>query len=235
VSRLSWFSSILLLALLSSATLAITPAGAAGLHPQGGDALGGINNWYTLQPGQSVEWVFRYPGNDDPALIAFGVKPENALTVNVYDDSQWQDLLAGDTSVVPVGKGTTGTIYGWTWPQYQDLMRNGKVFWEAKSNRGVRFHLHLINPTKQPLQYWIAQAGPGAGPLSSAHAVAAQATEASPAPTPSGAGQAVAAPPYLPASGAAWTWGLLMAGASLVAAGRLLRRTRRRTMMPDVS
>jgi hypothetical protein len=224
MSRPSLFSSLLLLALLSSVALAVTPAGAAGLHPQGGDAFGGINNWYTLQPGQSVEWVFRYLGNSDPALIAFGVNPEHALTVNVYDDGQWQDFLAGDTSVVPVGKGTTGTIYGWTWPQYQDLMHNGKLFWEAKSNRGVKFHLHLINPTQQPLQYWIAQAGPGAGQLSSAHAMAAPATPGSPPPIPSGAGQAVPAPVYLPPSGAPLLQGLVAAGAVLMVAGRLLRR-----------
>jgi hypothetical protein len=43
----------------------------------------GLNSWYPLMPGQTAEWVFQYPGQDKPALFAFGSLPTNSLSISV--------------------------------------------------------------------------------------------------------------------------------------------------------
>ena len=121
------------------------PVHAAGL-PQGAGAAGGLNNWYTLPAGGSAEWIFHYPGSNDPALIAFGVDPANSIAVNVYNEEQWRVLGAGDRSVEPVGRGTAGTAG--VWNGNRDLIDNGQLFWEASARPAVTFHIQVINTTQ---------------------------------------------------------------------------------------
>ena len=217
------------------------PAHAAGQPQQVGGVAGGIYNWYTLAAGGSVEWVLHYSGSDNPALIAFGVDPANSIAVNVYDDGQWRALGAGNRSVVPVGRGTSGTAGAWS--GNQDLINNGKLFWEAGARPAVIFHIQVINSTQGPARYWIAEAGPGAGELTPNFSVAAATPTAQPAaaaPTPAGQTQQPAAagqaspggtgaqgsppPQTLPVSGSAPLVLSFGAGLTLVGAGWLVRR-----------
>ncbi len=135
----------------------------ASPHALAQAGTGGIDNWYELTPGQSVEWQFQYGGGDKPALIAFGVDPNNSIVVNVYTDDQWRSLGAGAFPVEPVGRGTPGTLLDWS--SSQNLVDNGDLFWEAITNNALLFHIQVNNTTQAPARYWIAQAGPGTGSL----------------------------------------------------------------------
>jgi len=233
-------SAGLVLALAGLVLLTANPACAAGLAQQAGP-VGGIYNWYALPPGQSVEWVFHYPGHGDAALIAFGIDPANAITINVYTDEQWRSLGAGIWPVEPVGRGTPGTIDAWS--DSQDLIKNGSLFWEAVTWPEVIFHIQMTNASQGEARYWIAQSGPGAGqlapyapiapvslPAPAADALdgaAAQPQPAAPAGQISpGAASASDAPPpqTLPVTGSV-ALGPLAVGLVLAAAGWRLRAT----------
>jgi hypothetical protein len=202
----------------------------------------GLNNWQSLAGGQAAEWVFQYTGSSNPALVAFGADPNGAIAVNVYDDGQWRALMAGDTSVQPVGRGTSGTMGGWS--SNQDLISNGNLFWEAKARPGVTFHIQVINNSQTAARYWIAAAGSGAGSLTLASPAAGP--TAAPTAQPSGGSQtsgsqtsgqtanaatsgagtpsATGNPPQqLPVSGAG-PFAVPAAGLALSAAGWLARR-----------
>jgi len=127
----------------------------------------GLNSWYPLLPGQTAEWVFQYPGTDNLALFAFGSLPSNSLSISVYDDGAWKLRLSGRTDIQPVGRGTPGTFFNWTDPQYQPLIQNGQLFWEASAAPAVIFHILVTNTSQQACRYWLAEAGPGAGSLTS--------------------------------------------------------------------
>ena len=241
-ARLALRLAVVLALVLAVVVLCVVgPAYAAGLPQQAGGAAGGMNNWYTLAAGGSVEWVLHYSGSDNPALIAFGVDPANSIAVNVYDDGQWRALGAGNRSVVPVGRGTSGTAGAWS--GNQDLINNGKLFWEAGARPAVIFHIQVINSTQGPARYWIAEAGPGAGWLTPNFSVAAAtptAQSSAAAPTPAGQTQQPAAagqaspggtgaqgsppPQTLPVSGSAPLVLSFGAGLTLVGAGWLVRR-----------
>jgi len=231
-------SAGLVLALAGLVLLTANPACAAGLAQQAGP-VGGIYNWYALPPGQSVEWVFHYPGHGDAALIAFGIDPANAITINVYTDEQWRSLGAGVWPVEPVGRGTPGTLDAWS--NSQELIKSGSLFWEAVTWPEVIFHIQMTNASPGEARYWIAQDGPGAGqlapyapiaPLSAPAPAGAPAPVAAAAPQPGpsagqvspGAASAADAPPpqTLPVTGAA-AWVPLVAGLVLAAAGWRLR------------
>jgi LPXTG-motif cell wall-anchored protein len=233
----------LALALAAAVLFTVHPAGASGPHQEAGAAVVGMYNWHTLASGQSVEWLFRYPGGDDPALIAFGTDPANSITISVYDDAQWRALGAGDWQIEPVGRGTSGTLNKWN--ENQDLIDSGNLFWEAAAGAAALFHIQLTNSSQGPGRYWIAEGGSAGGELTPYSALAAasptsQPTLAAPstvtsaqAPQPAGAGQsafgtAVAQPlqppQTLPITGAAGVILALAAGLMLVVAGWLLRR-----------
>lgn len=224
-------SAGLVLALVAAILLVASPACAAGPAQQAGP-VGGMYNWYTLAPGQSVEWVFHYPGHGDAALIAFGIDPANAITINVYTDEQWRSLGAGIWPVEPVGRGTPGTLDAWS--DSQDLIKNGSLFWEAVTWPEVIFHIQMTNASQGEARYWIAQSGPGAGQLAPYAPIA---PVSPPAPAPAAAqpqpaapagqvspGAASGAPPpqTLPITGAG-ALGLLAVGVMLAAAGWRLR------------
>jgi hypothetical protein len=154
---------VLVSVLAAMLALVVVPVSATGSGQQAGDASGGIYNWYKLAPGESAEWVLHYPGEDKPALVAFGVDPAGAIEVKVYDDWQWRALGAGDTSVVPVGRGTEGTAG--KWDTNNEITKAGDLFWEAGAGPAVVFHIQVTNRSQQPARYWIAQAGPGTGEL----------------------------------------------------------------------
>lgn len=239
-------SAGLVLALVGVILLLANPACAAAPAQQAGP-VGGIYNWYALAPGQSVEWVFHYPGHGDAALIAFGIDPANTITINVYTDEQWRSLGAGIWPVEPIGRGTPGTID--VWSNNQDLIESGSLFWEAATWPEVIFHIQMTNASQGEARYWIAQGGPGAGQLApyapiapvSAPApagapvpAAAALTSAAAQPQPAapagqistGAAPASGAPPpqTLPVTGAV-ALGPLVAGLALAAAGWRLRTT----------
>jgi len=224
-------SAGLVLALAGLVLLTANPACAAGLAQQAGP-VGGIYNWYALPPGQSVEWVFHYPGHGDAALIAFGIDPANAITINVYTDEQWRSLGAGVWPVEPVGRGTPGTLDAWS--NSQELIKSGSLFWEAVTWPEVIFHIHMTNVSQGEARYWIAQDGPGAGqlapyaPIAPIGAPAPAGAPAQPQPVaPAGQispGAASDAPPpqTLPVTGAV-ALAPLAAGLVLAAAGWRLR------------
>jgi hypothetical protein len=232
----------LALALAAAVLFIVSPACAVDLPQQAGGGVGGMNNWYTLAPGQSAEWIFRYPGGDNPALTAFGVDPANSITIDVYDDEQWRSLGAGEWPVEPVGRGTPGTLDQWS--GNQDLINNGNLFWEAAAGSAALFHIQITNSSQSPARYWIAQGGSAAGELTLYSPMAAasptpQPTAAAPAaavqsppPQPGTAGQAPSGgagtqqspPPLtLPVTGGAPLILSFGAGLALVAMGRLLR------------
>ncbi len=213
------------------------PPAAALAYPQGQGQAGapGLNNWQELAPGQTVEWLFQYNGNDDSALIALGADPAGSIGVKVYDEGQWRHLTAGDTSVQPAGRGTPGTLNPWL--TNQDLISNGKLFWEAKAHPAIKFHIQVSNLIQDPALYWIAAAGPGAGSLTLVTpgpavnpALTAQAAPAGSAPAalapPSAAPARPLRPPprILPPTGAEPLPPLGAAGLALIAAGLWARR-----------
>jgi hypothetical protein len=185
--------------------LAVAPVSATVPSQTTGGAPGGIYNWYTLAPGESAEWVLHYPGNDAPALIAFGVDPANAIAVKVYDDWQWRAVGAGDTSVEPIGRGTQGTMG--KWDTNNEVAKAGNLFWEANAKAPVVFHIQVTNTSQQPAQYWIAQTGPGVGELTPVSPLTlAYQSQPLPSPTPQPAAQPkarVTAQAQAPESGAA--------------------------------
>jgi len=236
-------SAGLALVLAAVVLFSVSPATASGLLQQAAGDVGGMNNWYTLVPGQSVEWVFHYPGSKAPALIAFGMDPANSIAVNVYDDEQWRSLGAGEWSLEPVGRGTSGTLDKWS--GNQDLINNGNLFWEAVAGPAVLFHIQMTNASQGPSRYWIAQGGPGAGELSVYSPVAAARPTSQPTVTvptaaaqtrpqqPPTAGQTPSSvagvqrsqpPQTLPVTGNASLSLSFAAGLMLLAAGCLLQR-----------
>ena len=223
VSRLAGMALVWMAVVL----LAVSPACAAGLLQQAGPA-GGVYNWYALAPGQSVEWVFHYPGHGDAALIAFGVDPANSIRIEVYTDEQWRSLGAGIWPVEPVGRGTPGTLDEWSGSQ--DLINAGSLFWEAATWPEVVFHIQMTNSSQGEARYWIAQGGPGAGQLAP-YAPIAPIGQAAPAalPAPAARPQQPAAPAgaaqppqTLPVTGTA-AFLPLVAGLALAALGWRVR------------
>ena len=195
-------SAGLVLALVAVILLVASPACAAGPAQQAGP-VGGIYNWYALAPGQSVEWVFHYPGHGDAALIAFGIDPANTIAINVYTDEQWRSLGAGIWPVEPVGRGTPGTLDAWS--DSQDLINSGSLFWEAVAWPEVIFHIQMTNASQGEARYGIAQDGPGAGQLAPYAPIAPlSAPAAAPAAAPAPVAASDAPPPQtLPVTGAA--------------------------------
>jgi hypothetical protein len=168
-------------------------------RPAGG-ASGGIYYFYTLAPGEPAEWVLHYPGGNKPALIAFGVDPASAIEVKVYDDWQWRAVGAGDRTVVPIGRGTQGTII--KWDTNNEIFNAGNLFWEASAKAPVVFHIQVINNSQQPARYWIAQTGPGVGELVAISPLTlAYPAQPQPSPTPRTSTQKAKA--QMPVSGTA--------------------------------
>jgi hypothetical protein len=235
-------SAGLTLVLAALVLFTVGPAWASVPPQQGGGAVGGIYNWYPLAPGQAVEWLFHYPGGDNPELIAFGTDPVNSIRINVYNDEQWRDLGVGQWWIEPVGRGTSGTLDKWTGEQ--DLIDNGDLFWEAEPGSAALFHIQITNASQGPARYWIAQGGTAGGELApyspivaagptSQPTAAVSAAVIQPQPqqpitagqTPSGgAGVEGSQPPLtLPVTGGASLLLLTGAGLTLVLLGWLFR------------
>ena len=193
------------LAAIMALGLVVAPVSATVASQATGGASGGIYNWYKLAPGESAEWVLHYPGNNSPALVAFGVDPANAIEVKVYDDWQWRAVGAGDLSVEPIGRGTPGTMG--KWDTNNEIVNAGNLFWEANAKAPVVFHIQVTNRSQQPAQYWIAQTGPGAGELTPVSPLTpAFQTQPQPSPAPQQSTQQkarVAAQAQTPVSGGA--------------------------------
>ena len=171
------------LAAIMALGLVVAPASATVPSQATTGASGGIYNWYKLAPGESAEWVLHYPGNDAPALVAFGVDPANAIEVKVYDDWQWRAVGAGDLSVDPIGGGTQGTIG--KWDTNNEIVNAANLFWEANGKAPVVFHIQVTNRSQQPAQYWMAQTGPGTGELTPVSPLSpAYQSQPQPSPTP---------------------------------------------------
>ena len=194
---------LVLVAIMALGLVAV-PVSATGPSQAVGGASGGIYNWYKLTPGESAEWVFHYPGNDAPALVAFGVDPADVIEVKVYDDWQWRALGAGDTSISPTGRGTQGTAG--QWDTNNEIVKAGNLFWEAGAGPAVVFHIQVTNRSQQPAQYWIAQTGPGTGELTPVSPLnPAYQTQPQPSPAPQESTQQktqATARPQTPVSGA---------------------------------
>jgi len=188
----------LVLVAIIALVLVMVPVSATVASTAAGGASGGIYNWYTLAPGEPAEWVLHYPGNNAPALVGFVVDPPNTIEVKVYDDWQWRAVGAGDRTVVPIGRGTQGTIE--KWDTNNEIRKAGNLFWEARSKVPVVYHIQVINISQQPARYWIAQTGPGSGELVPISPLTL-AYPAQPFPTPRASMQKVQA--QMPVSGAA--------------------------------
>jgi LPXTG-motif cell wall-anchored protein len=146
----------LLLVAFMVLVLAAVPAYAAS------PAQGGMNNWYTLAPGQSQEWIFHYTGNDDKATIELASDPANSVGFRVYTNQQWSSL-ASDSTIVPVGQGTQTT-------SKDDngnitTLNNGDLFWVAGSRNGDTYHVQVYSRSGQAVRYWINATGAGNGGL----------------------------------------------------------------------
>ncbi len=140
----------------------------AGGNNAGANGQAGMNNWQTLQPGQTVEWIFNYTGNTDNANVELSMNPANSVGFNVFSDNQW---TTGDTAT-PLGKGTQRTTKDTSTGQ-NIISNNGDLFWSTSSSGGSqRFHIVVFSTSQQPAQYWINATGPGAGSLTAFNASA---------------------------------------------------------------
>jgi hypothetical protein len=135
----------------SGGLVSVTPACPMQTQSQA-PARTGIGNWQTLN-GQPQEFDFSYIGGNLPARINVGANPSNSVAFNVYTDKQWQGLAAGNTDIVPVGKGTPNSD------------EPGNLFWQAQSDVGDHFHVQVFQLTPEPAQFWIQVTGSGAGGL----------------------------------------------------------------------
>ncbi len=185
------------------------------------------SGWYTLGPGQTVEWDMTYPGSSSPTIAStldVAQSPMNAIRVAVYTDAQWQQLAAGQ-SPTPIGYGT----------QMRDTNNNltygGDLLWQVGTPYGGLYHLQFTNTTQQPAYYHVMLTGLGAITPYSTSLVGQPGTTpatspamAEAAPSSSTASQA---PSTLPVTGGSAALGaLLAAGLALLAGGFMVKRLR---------
>ena len=198
--------------------------------------------YYTLNPGQTVEWDLHYNGSDNTAVIEVGAIPQGSVGFNVFTNQQW---INADTGT-PIGKGTQ-------WSQIDTssgeriFQNNGDLMWETGQSAPETYHIQVYSNASQPIQYTITATGAGVdslGPFAPqkptiqlAQAQPGTSSAMTQAQTATGTSSAVAlaqtgttgaasrAPRTLPVTGGAEELALLFsAGTALVAAGWLVRR-----------
>ena len=142
-------SVALVVVLIVAASLAVTPAYASGLEHWGPPSGIGIGN-FTMIFDQPIEFQFQYNGGNVPVKVLVGDDPIGSVRFNVYDDQQWQGLVAGNTAIAPVGRGTANA--------YEE----GSLFWRGQSSVPGVYHVQVFPTTAQPTKFWIALADNGA-------------------------------------------------------------------------
>jgi hypothetical protein len=109
----------------------------------------GQDVWHTILPGQPQEFDFNYGGSNISSQIVLGADPGTAVGFNVYTDQQWKGLVAGNTSITPVGRGTP------------NAHEPGNLFWQAQSSSPEVFHVQVYCTISQDAHFWIELAGNG--------------------------------------------------------------------------
>jgi hypothetical protein len=115
------------------------------------------SGWYTLAPGQTVEWDMTYPGNGNPtnnytATLEVAESPTNAVQVRVWTDTQWLQMAGGQT-VTEVGDGTQSMGANNT------LLYNGDLLWQTGTPSNEYYHIQFTNATQQNASYHITLSG----------------------------------------------------------------------------
>lgn len=206
----------LILAVVLVLVLAVGPVYASSSAQQGGVTV------YTLQPGESAEWIFNYTDDSQPGILQLSSDQNNAVALKVYTDAGWAALGAGNSDIDPVGQGTQRTQKnsdGTT-----DILFNGDLFWETNSSAPGTFHAQVVSSSTTPIHYTLTQSGAGAGGLAPFGAAAPVPLPAAVAQPTAAAAATSQAPTTLPQTGGAEYLLLLGAGSALVAAGWLARR-----------
>jgi hypothetical protein len=196
--------------------------------------------FYTLNPGQTVEWDLHYNGSNNTAVVEVAAMPQGSVGFNVFTNQQW---INADTGT-PIGKGTQWSRVDTSSGQ-RILQNNGDLMWETGQSAAEVYHIQVYSTASQPVQYSITATGAGVdslGPFapqkstiqlaqaqpgtSNATTQAQTATGTSSAIAQTGTtGAASQAPRTLPVTGGAEELALFIcAGAMLVAAGWLVRR-----------
>ena len=117
------------------------------------------SSWYTLTPGQTVEWDMLYPGNGNPgvnntATLEVAESPTNAVQFRVWTDTQWLQMAGGQT-VTEVGDGTQSMGANNT------LLYNGDLMWQTGTPQNQYYHIQFTNVTQQSASYQITFIGTG--------------------------------------------------------------------------
>jgi LPXTG-motif cell wall-anchored protein len=131
-----------------------------------GGAMTGMNNWRTLQPGQSVEYRLNFLGSGTgSATIMVAGNPTSAIRFDVYTDQQWMTASSSTTTITPVGRGTVQNITGGTGANSTGLF-NSDLIWVTNDRASGLYHIQVTNTSQQAAQFWIDTTGAGNGGLS---------------------------------------------------------------------
>ncbi len=165
-------SVVLALGVFVAFILAAAPAFASGTAGQGVQYPGiGIGNWQSIGS-QPLEFDLAYAGNDVGAEIQVASNPASRVGFNVYTDGQWKQLAAGNTSVIPVGRGTPNPKAG------------NNLTWQARQAPRELYHIQVYLIGTGPAAFWINQQGCGNCALYAVSQLPAQAQPQAAAPAP---------------------------------------------------
>ncbi len=158
--RMVFVAVLVMMALVLAAVPTFAQSGSS-------NSMVGMNNWQTLQPGQSVEYRLNFLGSGSgKATVMVGSNPSGAINYNVYTDQAWK------TSGDPIGKGTVQkTVFGNPGATASSLY-SGDLIWQTNDPSGGVYHIQITNTSQQAAQYWIDATGAGNGGLSAFNAPA---------------------------------------------------------------
>ena len=187
------------------------------------------SGWYTLGPGQTVEWDLSYPGNGNPssnntATLQVVEVPTGSVQFKVWTDAQWQQLAAGQ-SPTEIGDGTQMRDVN------NNLLYNGNLIWQAGTPEAGFYHIQFTNTTQQNASYQVMLTGVGSiTPYSTTMASQQTSNPAMTQPAMAQAGAnptaAQGAPTTLPVTGSnsSALLGLAVVGLALIAGGVFVKR-----------
>jgi hypothetical protein len=149
---------------------------------------------------QPTDFQFLYRGGDRPVQVLIDTNPAGSAGFRVYNDQQWQLLLAGDSSAVPLGDGAP------------DPNAANALSWQGSAAEAGRYHIRVFR-LSDPATFWIKVLGDGASDLLPAAqptavpevatpALAVSATLQPPAPEPTAPPTVVLVPASRPATAA---------------------------------
>ncbi len=116
----------------------------------------GSGQTYTLNPGQTVEWVLSYNGSDNPAMVTVAAMPQGSVGFNVFTNNQW----VNSNTANPIGMGTQWTKFDSSQGQ-SVVQNNGNLTWETGQSGPETYHIQVYSRANQPVQYTLTATGAG--------------------------------------------------------------------------